>query len=86
MTFTHIRDDAPVRFDKRAQLGKLASAAHAHLDNDEVGRAAAIRIWEGLEGKYTVFNEPADEGCKDMNDQLKKQLGIDSKRKEVLER
>ncbi|MBR3243967.1 MAG: toprim domain-containing protein [Parasporobacterium sp.] len=59
---------------------------HLHLDNDEVGRAAAIRIWEGLEGKYTVFNEPADEGCKDMNDQLKKQLGIDSKRKEVLER
>ena len=59
---------------------------HLHLDNDEVGRAAAMGIWEGLEGKYSVFNEPADEGCKDMNDQLKKQLGIDRKRKEVPER
>ena len=59
---------------------------HLHLDNDEVGRAAAIGIWEGLEGRYTILNEPADNGCKDMNDQLKKQLGIDSKRKEVLER
>ena len=59
---------------------------HLHLDNDEVGRAAAIGIWEGLEGKYTVHNEPADEGCKDMNDQLKKQLGIDGKRREVPER
>ena len=59
---------------------------HLHLDNDEVGRAAAIRIWEGLEGRYSVLNEHADEGCKDMNDQLKKQLGIENKRKEVQER
>ena len=28
---------------------------HLHLDNDEVGRAAAMRIWEGLDGKYKVL-------------------------------
>ena len=59
---------------------------HLHLDNDEVGRAAAMRIWEGLEGRYKVLNEPADVGCKDMNDQLKKRLGIDQKKKAVPER
>ena len=56
---------------------------HLHLDNDEVGRAAAMRIWEGLEGKYKVLNEPADDGCKDMNDQLQKRLGLDRKKKEI---
>lgn len=59
---------------------------HLHLDNDEVGRAAAIRIWEGVDGKYRILNEPADPGCKDMNDQLRKRLGLDRKKKEVPER
>ena len=59
---------------------------HLHLDNDIVGQDAAIGICGELEGKYIILNEPAEKGCKDMNDQLKKQLGIESRRKEVLER
>ena len=59
---------------------------HLHLDNDEVGRSAAKGLRSKLEGEYIVFDEPAETGCKDMNDQLKRQLGIGKKRKEVPER
>ena len=59
---------------------------HLHLDNDEVGRSAAKRLRSKLEGEYTIFDEPAEIGCKDMNDQLKRQLGIEKKRKEVPDR
>ena len=59
---------------------------HLHLDNDEVGRSAARRLRSILEEKYIVFDEPAETDCKDMNDQLKKELGIGKKRKEVPER
>ena len=59
---------------------------HLHLDNDEAGRNAARSIRSNLEGEYIIFDEPAETGCKDMNDQLKRQLGIDRKRKEVPER
>lgn len=59
---------------------------HLHLDNDEVGRSAAKRLRNKLEGEYIILDEPAETGCKDMNDQLKKQLGIEKKRKEVPDR
>lgn len=54
-----------------------------HLDNDEVGRAAAAGIVEGLEG-YEVFDEPPSSG-KDVNEQLQMKVGI-MKRNEVQER
>ena len=42
---------------------------HLHLDNDDVGKAAAAGIRKGLEGRYTVSNEPPKSG-KDVNEYL----------------
>ena len=47
---------------------------HLHLDNDKVGKAAAAGIRKGLEGKYTVSNEPPRNG-KDVNEYLCSVLG-----------
>ena len=47
---------------------------HLHLDNDEVGKAAAKGIRKGLEGRYTVSNEPPRSG-KDVNEYLCSLLG-----------
>lgn len=54
-----------------------------HLDNDEVGRAAAAGIVEGL-NEYTVIDEPPGSG-KDVNEQLQLKVGL-MKRKEDRER
>lgn len=54
-----------------------------HLDNDEVGRAAAAGIMEGLTG-YTVVNEPPVCG-KDVNEQLQMKVGL-TKEKEDRDR
>ena len=54
-----------------------------HLDNDEVGRAAATGIVEGLKD-YTVIDEPPDSG-KDVNEQLQLKVGL-MKRKEDRDR
>ena len=54
-----------------------------HLDNDEVGRAAATGIVEGLKD-YTVIDEPPDSG-KDVNEQLQLKVGL-MKRKEERDR
>ena len=57
---------------------------HLHLDNDEVGRAAAKGIIGGLSDKYTVLDEPPECG-KDVNDMLQMRVGI-IKQKEEYER
>lgn len=54
-----------------------------HLDNDEVGRAAAAGIVEGL-NDYTVIDESPGSG-KDVNEQLQLKVGL-MKRKEDRER
>ena len=54
-----------------------------HLDNDEVGRAAAAGIVEGLKD-YTVIDEPPGSG-KDVNEQLQLKVGL-MKRKEDRDR
>lgn len=54
-----------------------------HLDNDEVGRAAAAGIVEGLTD-YAVIDEPPAVG-KDVNEQLQLKVGL-IKRKEDHER
>lgn len=48
---------------------------HLHLDNDEVGRAAAAGIVNGLRNRCTVLNEPPPYG-KDVNELLQRRLGI----------
>jgi hypothetical protein len=51
-----------------------------HLDNDEVGRAAAAGIIEGLTD-YTVVNEPPACG-KDVNEQLQMKVGLTKKKED----
>lgn len=46
-----------------------------HLDNDEVGRAATEDIQAELGDQFQVQDEPPSFG-KDVNDQLRKKLGI----------
>lgn len=52
-----------------------------HLDNDEIGRGAVQGIVSGLQGQYTVLDEPPSCG-KDVNDELKIRVGIMRKEKE----
>ena len=51
-----------------------------HLDNDEVGRAAATGIMEGLTD-YIVVNEPPACG-KDVNEQLQMKVGLTKKKED----
>ena len=51
-----------------------------HLDNDEVGRAAAAGIMEGLTD-YTVIDEPPECG-KDVNEQLQMKVGLTKKKED----
>jgi len=52
---------------------------YLHLDNDEVGRAAAAGIIGGLREQYKILNAPAPRG-KDINEYL--QMQIQEKKKE----
>ncbi|MDE7171366.1 MAG: DUF3991 and toprim domain-containing protein [Oscillospiraceae bacterium] len=54
---------------------------HLHLDNDEVGRCAAVGIMEGLGDKYTIWNRPPPYG-KDVNELLQRQLGLTRRKEE----
>ena len=54
---------------------------YLHLDNDEVGRGAAVGIMEGLGDKYTVLDRPPPYG-KDVNDLLQRQLGLMQRKEE----
>lgn len=48
---------------------------HLHLDNDEIGRCAAVGITNSLCDRYMVVNEPPPCG-KDVNELLQRRLGI----------
>ena len=54
-----------------------------HLDNDSIGRGAAVGIVGGLRDRYEIWDEPPRWG-KDVNDQLKIRVGL--KRKEEYSR
>ena len=54
---------------------------YLHLDNDEVGRDAAVGIMEGLGDKYTVLDRPPPYG-KDVNDLLQRKLGLVQRKEE----
>lgn len=54
---------------------------YLHLDNDEVGREAAVGIMEGLGDKYTVLDKPPPYG-KDVNDLLQRKLGLVQRKEE----
>ena len=54
---------------------------YLHLDNDAVGRGAAVGIMESLKDRYTVLNRPPTSG-KDVNELLQQRLGLTRKREE----
>ena len=54
---------------------------YLHLDNDEVGRDAAVGIVEGLGDKYTVMDRPPPYG-KDVNELLQRKLGLAQRKEE----
>ena len=56
---------------------------HLHLDTDEVGRAAATGIGQGLKN-YTVIDEPPDSG-KDVNEYLQLRVGLADRKEDVFE-
>lgn len=73
----------PVALSRFLEEHPQITTLRLHLDNDEVGRAAAQGILDGLQG-YTVLDEPPTRG-KDVNEQLQLQLGL-MKKKEDWER
>ena len=68
----------PVALSRFLEEHPQVTTLRLHLDNDEVGRAAAQGILDGLKG-YTVLDEPPTRG-KDVNEQL--QLGLMKKKEE----
>ena len=73
----------PVALSRFLSENPQIKTIRLHLDNDEVGRAAAAGIAEGLTD-YTVIDEPPGSG-KDVNEQLQLKVGL-IKRKEDRER
>lgn len=71
----------PVALSRYLEEHPTVSTIRLHLDNDEIGRGAVKGIVSGLQGKYTVLDEPPSCG-KDVNDELKIRVGITQKEKE----
>ena len=71
----------PVALSRFLEEHPMVSTIRLHLDNDEIGRGAVKGIVSGLQGKYTVLDEPPSCG-KDVNDELKIRVGITQKEKE----
>ena len=70
----------PVALSRFLNENPKITTLRLHLDNDEVGRAAAKGIMDGLPG-YTVLDEPPTRG-KDVNEQLQLQVGRMKKKEE----
>ena len=71
----------PVALNRFLEEHPTVSTIRLHLDNDEIGRGAVKGIVSGLQGKYTVLDEPPSCG-KDVNDELKIRVGITRREKE----
>ena len=70
----------PVALSRFLNENPKITTLRLHLDNDEVGRAAAKGIIDGLPG-YTILDEPPTLG-KDVNEQLQLQVGHMKKKEE----
>jgi hypothetical protein len=78
------RNKVPMALQEYLQAHPSVKSLALHLDNDAIGRAATEDIKAELGEKFQVLDEPPTFG-KDVNDQLKKKLGI-YRRKEERER
>ena len=73
--FAHKRQGVvPVALSRFLSENPQIKTLRLHLDNDEVGRAAAAGLVEGLKD-YSVIDEPPDSG-KDVNEQLQLKVGL----------
>ena len=79
---TKRKDVVPVALSQYLNDHPHIAVIHLHLDNDEVGRGAAAGIKAGLSDKYEIYDEPPEEGFKDVNDQLKAKIGLGKKKEE----
>lgn len=70
---TEHKNTVPVALEHFLDENPNITTVKLHLDNDDVGREAALDIIEGLKNRYMVFNEPPEQG-KDMNDWLRIKL------------
>ena len=70
----------PVALSRFLNENPNVKTLRLHLDNDEVGRAAAAGIIEGLTD-YTVIDEPPECG-KDVNEQLQMKVGLTKKKED----
>ena len=66
---TRRKDVLPVALERYLAEHPEVNSIYLHLDNDEVGRAAAEGIKKSLADRYLVLDEPPSCG-KDVNDQL----------------
>lgn len=74
----------PVALDQYLRDHPDVQRIHIHLDNDDVGRGAAVSIKAGLEDRgYSVFDEPPTYG-KDVNDQLMARVGLKTNKEEFV--
>lgn len=80
---TKRKDVIPVALSQYLSDHPHIAVIHLHLDNDEVGRGAAVGIIGGLSDKYEIYDEPPAEGFKDVNDQLKSKMGLNRKKEEL---
>ena len=78
------KDVVPVALSQYLSDHPHVSVLHLHLDNDEVGRGVMEGIIGGLSDKYEIYDEPPEEGFKDLNDQLKAKKGLNKKKEELL--
>jgi hypothetical protein len=69
------RDKVPLALQEYLRHHPDIKTISLHLDNDEVGRAATEDIQAELGDQFQVQDEPPSFG-KDVNDQLRKKLGI----------
>ena len=73
------KEDVPLALQKYLEDSPDAKTICLHLDNDEIGRAAAEQIIETLSDEYEVLDMPPQYG-KDFNEYLQKDI---KNRKEI---
>lgn len=71
----------PIALSRFLEEHPNINTLHLHLDNDEVGRSAALGILNGLSGEYSVLDEPPASG-KDVNEELMLRVGAVKKKEE----
>lgn len=71
----------PIALSRYLQEHPNIHTLQLHLDNDEVGRGAAVGIMGGLQDRYKVYDQPPTSG-KDVNELLQRKLGLIQRKEE----